>query len=130
MTLFNSHDSVTTLAVRQVAGLGQVLWDCRRRFWRIRARKWHIVDATIAGREFLRFAANAGWLSLSYTYRYGEQLFSGEFRKWIISHKTSTAESDPETIAFSKRFPENSIIRVRVDPRDPTRSVVDTASFR
>lgn len=125
MTILDSHDSVTEFSTRQVFGIEQLLWTFRTWLWRRRARKWQVVPGSIAGREFLRLATNAGWLSLSYTYTFDRQVFSGELRKWIVSRKTSKAESDPDTIEFSRRFPVGSQIRVRVDPQQPARSVVD-----
>jgi len=124
----NPHESLTEFAARQVFGIGELLWAGRHWCWQRRAHAWQAVSGRIESREFLRFATNAGWFSVSYSYTYGKGVFSGEFRKWIISRKTSKAESDPDTIEFSKHFPVGSQIRVRVDPQEPARSVVDSYS--
>jgi hypothetical protein len=52
-------------------------------------------------------------------------LFIGELRHWIVATKTSIAESDPDTLAFSSRFPPGSSIQVRVDPSHASRSVAE-----
>jgi hypothetical protein len=121
----NPCDPPTELLARQVFGLGELLWTIRHWWWQRNSRRWQAVSATVQAQEFLRFATNAGWLSVSYTYAFANEVFSGEFRKWIISKKSSKAESDPETIDFSRRFPLGSQIGVRVDPEQPGRSVAD-----
>ena len=121
----NSHDLLTELPARQVFGIGELLWAVRYWHWRRRAQDWQVVCGRIEAREFVRFATNAGWFSVSYSYAFREGTFSGEFRKWILSKKTSKAESDPDVIEFSKRFLVGSQIRVRVDPRQSARSVID-----
>jgi hypothetical protein len=111
--------------VRQVWGLEELLWAIRHRLWRKSSQSWQAAFGTVEACSFLRFATNAGWFSVSYSYAFGNELFSGELRKWIIARKTSRAESDPDTIEVSKLFPLGLQIRVRVDPKRPARSVVD-----
>ncbi len=121
-----SPDSaISELHVRQVFGIGEVLWAVLYRRWRKRAQDWPTVPGRIEAREFLRFATNAGWLNVSYSYTFQGAAFSGEFRKWILSKKTSKAESDPETIGLCRRFPLGPQITVRVNPLQLSRSVVD-----
>ena len=124
----NLHDLEPEFRVRQVFGIEQLIWAFRYWRWRRHVLNWQIVSGHIEAQEFLRFATNAGWLSVSYSYTFGKKVFSGEFRKWIISKKTSKAESDPDTIEFFKRFPVGSQVRVQVDPQQPTRSVVDSSA--
>jgi hypothetical protein len=121
----NSFNSPNNLHVRQVFGLAGLLWTIQHWWWQRNSRSWQIASATIQAQEFLRFSTNAGWLSVSYSYTFADEVFTGEFRKWIISKKTSRAESDPDTIDISKRFPLDSKIPVRVDPEQPGRSAVD-----
>ena len=84
----------------------------------------------VEGREFLRFATNAGWFSVHYTHDCSSETLVGETRTWIISKKTSKAESDPDTLQASKDYPPGPEIRLRVDPREPSRSVPDSAPSR
>lgn len=121
----NTKDSVTEFSVRQVFGIGGLLWAVRYWWRRTHAQRWEVVPARVEAREFLRFATNAGWFSVSYSYVFGGGRFSGELRKWMISTKTSKAESDPDTIEFSRRFPVNMQLQIRVDPSEPAKSVVD-----
>jgi hypothetical protein len=128
LIMMNSHNSPTELPVRQVYGLMELVWTIRNWWWQRNSPRWQSISATVRALEFLRFSTNAGWLSVSYTFTVADQLFSGELRKWIISKKTSKAESDPDTIDFSKRFRVDSQILVRVDPDQPVRSVVDQSN--
>jgi hypothetical protein len=123
LTIMRPHDSLVELPVSQVFGLTGLLWTIRYWRWRSISRRWQSVAATVQAQSFLRFATNAGWLSVSYTYTFADEVFTGELRKWIISKKTSKAESDPDTIDYSKRFPLGSRINVLVDPDRPRRSL-------
>jgi hypothetical protein len=120
-----SHDSMTEFPVRQVIGLRELLWTLRYRRWKRHSQHWKIIPGRIEGREFLRWAPNAGWFAVVYSYKFDESMFGGELRKWIISKKTDAAESDPSTIDFSRLFPPSAQISVKVDPEHPNRSVVD-----
>lgn len=78
-----------------------------------------------AGREFLMLFTNVGWFSLSYTYEFGGQVRSGELRKWMrAKRRTSLSKMATDSIQFSKRFPDDLQIRLRVNPRQPDSSVV------
>jgi hypothetical protein len=119
------RDSPMGFPARQVFGIAELLWMIRCWRWKQHAREWEVVDGKVVGREFLRFSSNGGWFSLFYTYNFSGQIHSGELRKSMMSRKTSKAETDPDTVEFSKRFPDKLPIRVRVDPEKPSRSVVD-----
>jgi hypothetical protein len=80
----------------------------------------------LEGREILRFAFNAGWLAVFYSYAIDAELFSGEVWMGMISRKSSTLERDPKTFEFFSRFPQGLQIRVRVHPEHPTQSVGQT----
>jgi hypothetical protein len=125
MISLKRRDSLTEIPARQVSGIPELFWALRYWRWRRHSERWEVVDGRVAGREFLRFSSNGGWFSLTYTYIFGEEMHSGELRKWLMPKKTSKAETDPATAEFSERFPNNAQIRVRVDPQQPGRSVAD-----
>jgi len=112
------------LPARQVTGVGELVWAIRRWWWERNSQSWQVAVGRVEACDFLRFATNAGWFSARYSYSFGTEVFSGEMRKWIIARKSSRAETDPDTIELSKLYPVGSQIRVRVDPKEPTRSVV------
>ncbi len=108
----------------QVFGISEIVWSIRDYWYRRRSRQWQIAVATVDGREFLRWAANAGWFSICYTYSVGGEVFSGEFRFGIISRESS-AERDRRIIDFSARVPPGTRIQVRTDPSNPMRSFAE-----
>jgi hypothetical protein len=130
MISLNYRDSTMEFPTRQVFGAAEILWAIRFWLWRLRSKRWKVVTGRVSGREFLRFATNAGWFSVHYTHDCSSETLVGETRTWIISKKTSKAESDPDTLQASKDYPPGSEIRLRVDPREPSRSVPDSAPSR
>jgi hypothetical protein len=113
------------LPVSQVLGLGGLFWAARQWWLQRRSKDWQLVSGAVEGREFLRFSSNGGWFVLFYKYMFNGKIFSGEWRKGIISRKTDTAATDPDTIELARRFPHGSAIRVRVDSHHPERSFAE-----
>lgn len=119
------RDSLTEFPSRQAFGLPELFWAIRYWLWKRKSRGWDSVTGKFAGREFLMLFTNVGWFSLSYTYEFGGQVRSGELRKWMrAKRRTSLSKMATDSIQFSKRFPDDLQIRLRVNPRQPDSSVV------
>lgn len=111
------------ISVRQVFGAGELFWAVQQSRLRPRSGSWPVVTATVEGRDILRFASNAGWLAVRYSYAFAGEVFSGELRMGVRAR--NSLERDPNTSDFFSRFPQGSHIRVRVDPQNPIRSVAE-----
>ena len=75
---------------------------------------------TIEGYELLMARQN-GWFVIFYSYGFDGAQYSGEWRKWLL-FSLSSVESRTGTVRG--RFPVGSKVNVRVDPKNPSRSIV------
>jgi len=71
------------------------------------------------GYEFLSARQN-GWFVVFYSYDFDGRCFSGEWRIWLTFGFSSIEEETAKVIA---RLPVGTRIDLRVDPKNPSRSV-------
>ena len=107
--------------VRNALGYGELLWSLRQWVARRRATQWPIVLGTVEGFELLMARQN-GWFVIFYSYGFDGARYSGEERKWLL-FSLSSVES--RTSKVTARFPIGSKVNVRVDPKEPSRSIAE-----
>ncbi len=104
---------------KAVSGYAELGWSARHWFRKRRSRSWRSLEGMIEGHEVLTTGGN-GWLVVFYSYKVGEQIFSGEFRRWFPFDRMLWEQKVDEMI---RRFPRGASLEVRVNPTDSTESV-------
>ena len=111
--------TVLSMPVRSVFGYGEIFWSLRHWVKRRAAIQWAQALGTVEGYEFLSANQN-GWLIVFYSYTFGGQNYSGEWRTWRV-FSFSSIEAVTEKV--TARLPVGARIEVRVNPINPSESV-------
>jgi|ERR1039457_2298438 hypothetical protein len=107
------------IPVRNALGYGELFWSLRHWFNRRRSDQWGLTLGTVEGYELL-MASRSGWLAVFYSYQFEGKSFSGEWRKWLLFSFSSV---ETQTGKVTARFPIGAKVEVRVDPKNPSRSI-------
>jgi hypothetical protein len=107
------------IPIRSVFGYEEIFRSFRQWLIRRKSSEWAQALGTVEGYEFLSASKN-GWLVVYYSYTFGGQSFSGEWRSWLL-FSFSSIEAEAEKI--TARFPVGVRIEIRVDPNNPSRSI-------
>src|SRR5205823_378727 len=107
---------------RWVFGFPQFAWSLRQWARRQRSTAWVPVRGVVDDYELL-LARQNGWFLILYSYEIDGTQYSGEYRKWLLF---SFSSQEAQTEKVMKRFPRGAAIRLRVDPKNPARSIVDS----
>lgn len=105
--------------VRSVLGYAEIAWSFRQWILRRRSTQWPNAAGTIEGYELLA-ARDNGWFVVFYSYTFGGERFSGEWRKWLLFTFSKPEKSLQDIV---DRLPIGTHIAVRVDPTNSGRSV-------
>jgi hypothetical protein len=108
--------------VRYGFGLPELVWALRHYLRRIGGREWIVVRGTVQGHEFIKQRSD-GWFVLLYSYPYGGNFFSGEWRRYVWLNGQDGAE------ALARALPVGSSIAVKVNPACPQRSFAEVNRF-
>jgi len=111
--------TTAAIPVRSVLGYGELFWSVRQWFMKRKSSQWAQALGTVEGHALL-LARNHGWLVVSYSYTFGGQSFSGEWRTWLFFGFSSI---ETETEKITARLPDGARIEIRVNPNDPSASV-------
>lgn len=120
---FRFDCSAAEFAIEQVTGAEEIFRSIRQFWLRGNSKGWKKLTGTLSGLYFLRWGARAGWFEVVYTYEVDGRPFTGSLLRWASSNRAING-TEPATLAFAVSFPTGSPIELRVDPKDPSRSVV------
>jgi hypothetical protein len=111
--------TATVIPIRSVLGYVELLWSFRQWLTRRKSYQWAQALGTVEGYEFLSASKN-GWLVVYYSYAFGGQSFSGEWRTWLLFSFSSIEKETEKIIA---RLPVGARIEIRVNPDNPSKSI-------
>ena len=107
--------------IRSVFGYGEIAWSFRQWILHRKSVQWPRTTGTIEGYELL-LARDNGWFVVFYSYTFGGETLSGEWRKWLLFTFSSQEKLTQDII---DRFPIGTHLGVRVDPSESGRSVAE-----
>ena len=107
--------------VRSVFGFPELAWSLRQWARKRGSRAWVRVSGVVEGYELL-LAGQNGWFVILYSYGFNGQEYSGEYRRWLLF---SLSSREVQTEKVIRQFPRGKCIPLRVDPQQPSSSVVD-----
>jgi len=110
--------TAAAIPIRSVLGYGEIFWSFRQCLIKRKSSQWAQALGTVEGYEFLSASKN-GWLVVYYSYTFGGQGFSGEWRTWLLF---SFSSIEVATEKITSRLPVGAKIELRVDPNNPSRS--------
>jgi hypothetical protein len=111
--------TVAAIPVRSVFGYGELLWSVRQWLTKRKSSHWSQALGTVEGYEFLSASKN-GWLVVYYSYAFGGQSFSGEWRTWLLF---SFSSIETETEKMTAHLPVGARIEIRINPNNPNTSI-------
>jgi hypothetical protein len=103
--------------IRDVSGFGELLWSARQQVRKKKSHGWLPVKGVVERYELLK-SGHRAWFVVLYSYEYGGERFSGEWRRWVYS--ASKIETKIEKL--TSVLPLGTRLTLRIDPSNPTSS--------